>query len=99
MDVDPGKGHAGRVEVIEIGIPRDAPRPARAGLIADAVLGLVPPRPRSGTKFKSGVVVIAGGARGLTGAPTMAALAAMRTGAGYVQVAVPGSTEPTFDPS
>jgi NAD(P)H-hydrate epimerase len=27
----------------------------------------------------------------------MAALAAMRTGAGYVQVAVPRSTEPTFD--
>src|SRR5919107_734456 len=27
----------------------------------------------------------------------MATLAAMRTGAGYVQVAVPASTEPTFD--
>ena len=25
--VDPGKEHAGRVEVVEIGIPRDAPRP------------------------------------------------------------------------
>ena len=61
------------------------------------MLALVPPRPRAGTKFKSGVVVVAGGARGLTGAPTMAALAAMRTGAGYVQVAVPASTEPTFD--
>ena len=61
------------------------------------MLKLVPPRPRSGSKFKSGVVVVAGGARGLTGAPTMAALAAMRTGAGYVQVAVPASTEPTFD--
>jgi ADP-dependent NAD(P)H-hydrate dehydratase / NAD(P)H-hydrate epimerase len=94
--VDPGKEHAGRVEVVEIGIPRDAPQPARAGLIGDPVLGLVPPRLRSGTKFKSGVVVVAGGARGLTGAPTMAALAAMRTGAGYVQVAVPASTEPTF---
>jgi NAD(P)H-hydrate epimerase len=95
--VDPGKGHAGDVEVIEIGIPRGAPPPDGAGLIADAVLALVPPRPRGGTKFKSGVVVVAGGARGLTGAPTMAALAAMRTGAGYVQVAVPKSTEPTFD--
>jgi hydroxyethylthiazole kinase-like uncharacterized protein yjeF len=95
--VDPGKGHAGEVEVIEIGIPRGAPLPEDAGLISDSVLDLVPPRPRDGTKFKSGVVVVAGGARGLTGAPTMAALAAMRTGAGYVQLAVPGSTEPTFD--
>ncbi len=94
--VDPGKGHAGRVELVEIGIPRDAPRPERAGLISEAVLAQVPPRPRAGTKFKSGVVVVAGGARGLTGAPTMAALAAMRTGAGYVQVAVPQSTEHIF---
>ena len=95
--VDPGKEHAGEVEVIEIGIPRGAPLPESAGLIADSALGMVPPRQRTGTKFKSGVVVVAGGARGLTGAPTMAALAAMRTGAGYVQVAVPASTEPTFD--
>jgi hydroxyethylthiazole kinase-like uncharacterized protein yjeF len=95
--VDPGKEHAGRVEVIEIGIPRGAPPPERAGLISPRVLERVPPRPRAGTKFKSGVVVVAGGARGLTGAPTMAALAAMRTGAGYVQVAVPASTEPSFD--
>jgi NAD(P)H-hydrate epimerase len=94
--VDPGKEHAGRVEVVEIGIPRGAPAPERAGLIAERVLALVPPRPRAGTKFRSGVVVVAGGARGLTGAPTMAALAAMRTGAGYVQVAVPASTEAAF---
>ena len=32
--VDPGKEHAGRVEVVEIGIPRGAPRPERAGLIS-----------------------------------------------------------------
>jgi len=95
--VDPGKEQAGRVEVVEIGIPRGAPEPREAGLIADRALALVPDRPRSGTKFKSGVVVVAGGARGLAGAPTMAALSAMRTGAGYVQVAVPESTEPTFD--
>jgi NAD(P)H-hydrate epimerase len=95
--VDPGKEHAGHVEVVEIGIPRGAPAPERAGLIAGSALALVPPRPRSGTKFKSGVVVVAGGAKGLTGAPTMAALAAQRAGAGYVQVAVPASTEATFD--
>jgi hydroxyethylthiazole kinase-like uncharacterized protein yjeF len=87
--VEPGKSHAGRVEVVEIGIPRSAPAPRSAGLIADSVLLLVPPRRRSGNKFISGTVVIAGGARGLTGAPAMAALSAMRTGAGYVQLAVP----------
>jgi NAD(P)H-hydrate epimerase len=57
----------------------------------------VPHRPRDGTKFSSGVVVIAGGSRGLTGAPTMVALAAQRTGAGYVQVAVPASAEQALE--
>ena len=34
---------------------------------------------------------------GLTGAPAMAALAAARSGAGYVQVAVPGPVQPAVD--
>jgi NAD(P)H-hydrate epimerase len=91
--VEPGKSHSGRVEVIEIGIPRSAPAPEAAGLIAERVLLRVPSRARTGNKFRSGTVVVAGGARGLTGAPTMAALAAMRTGAGYVQLAVPEPAE------
>ena len=95
--IEPGKTHAGEVEVIDIGIPRGAPAPARIGLISERALGRVPPRERSGNKFKSGTVVVAGGARGMTGAPIMAALSAMRSGAGYVQVAVPGSVETVFD--
>jgi NAD(P)H-hydrate epimerase len=91
--VEPGKTHAGTVELVEIGIPRSAPAPSAAGLISERVLQLVPLRRRSGTKFKSGTVVVAGGAAGLTGAPAMAALAAMRTGAGYVQLAVPAPAQ------
>jgi NAD(P)H-hydrate epimerase len=97
LHVAPGKLHAGEVRVIDIGVPRGAPAPQRAGLIADRVLDLVPHRPRDGTKFKSGFVVIAGGSRGLTGAPTMVAFAAQRTGAGYVQVAVPASAEQALE--
>ena len=95
--VEPGKSHSGRVEVVEIGIPRSAPPPAAAGLISERVLSRVPPRARGGNKFKSGTVVVAGGARGLTGAPAMAALSAMRTGAGYVQLAVPEPAETVLD--
>jgi NAD(P)H-hydrate epimerase len=95
--VEPGKTHSGRVEVIEIGIPRSAPAPEAAGLISARSLELIPPRARSGNKFKSGTVVVAGGARGLTGAPTMAALSAMRTGAGYVQLVVPEPAETVID--
>ena len=71
--VEPGKGHAGGIEVVEIGIPRGAPEPSAAGLISERVLELYPRRPRSGSKFESGVVVVVGGSAGLTGAPTMTA--------------------------
>jgi NAD(P)H-hydrate epimerase len=97
LHVNPGKEHAGSVEVIEIGIPRGAPAPSAAGLIREAVLELYPRRPRSGSKFESGVVVVVGGSMGLTGAPTMAARSAQRAGAGYVQVAVPGPVQPAVD--
>jgi ADP-dependent NAD(P)H-hydrate dehydratase / NAD(P)H-hydrate epimerase len=95
--VNPGKEHAGRVEVVEIGIPRGAPAPSAAGLIGEAILHRYPRRPRSGSKFESGVVVVVGGSMGLTGAPTMAARSAQRAGAGYVQVAVPGPVQPAVD--
>jgi ADP-dependent NAD(P)H-hydrate dehydratase / NAD(P)H-hydrate epimerase len=97
LHVAPGAFHAGRVEVIEIGIPRGAPSARRAGLISERVLALFPRRTRQGTKFSSGVVVVAGGSVGLTGAPAMAALAAARAGAGYVQVAVPAPAQPAVD--
>jgi ADP-dependent NAD(P)H-hydrate dehydratase / NAD(P)H-hydrate epimerase len=97
LHVEPGKGYAGRVELVEIGIPRGAPEPGAAGLISERVLGLYPRRERSGSKFDSGVVVVVGGSMGLTGAPTMAARSAQRAGAGYVQVAVPGPVQQAVD--
>jgi NAD(P)H-hydrate epimerase len=93
LHVAPGTFHAGRVEVVEIGIPRGAPSGAGAGLISHRVLDLYPHRTRAGSKFQSGTIVIAGGAAGYTGAPCMAALGAQRTGAGYVQLAVPESAQ------
>jgi hydroxyethylthiazole kinase-like uncharacterized protein yjeF len=96
LHVNPGKGHAGIVEVVEIGIPRGAPAPSAAGLIGERVVELVPRRLPDGSKFDSGTVVVVGGGRGLTGAPTMASLSAQRSGAGYVQAAVPRSAEPVL---
>ncbi len=96
LHVAPGALYAGDVEVVAIGIPRGAPVPQTAGLISERVLDRFPRRERFGSKFDSGVVAIAGGSRGLTGAPTLAALAAARAGAGYVQVAVPESAQPAL---
>ena len=95
--IAPGKRARGELAVIDIGIPRGAPgaRPD-VGLLDDGrVLALVPGRERRATKFTSGHVVVAGGSRGLTGAPCLAAEAAMRAGAGYVTALVPASLEPS----
>ena len=97
LHVEPGRSHAGAVEVVEIGVPRGAPAPRLAGLIAERVLELYPRRRRGGSKFDSGVVLVVGGSAGLTGAPTMAARSASRAGAGYVQVAVPESAQAAID--
>jgi hydroxyethylthiazole kinase-like uncharacterized protein yjeF len=93
--IHPGKAHAGRVDVIDIGIPRGAPDVNRAavGLIGPPVLAGLPRRGASSTKFSSGHVLVAGGSRGLIGAPRMAAHAAMRAGAGYVTACVPASLQ------
>jgi len=94
--IDPGKTHAGDVHVIDIGIPRGGPAKPEIGLIDDAVLDDMPRRTAGSTKFSSGTVVVIGGSTGLTGAPTMSALAAMRSGAGYVSVAAPAELEVAF---
>jgi len=94
--INPGKAHAGTVHTIDIGIPRGAPLAAQVGLIEDRVAARLPRRDASWTKFKSGQVLVVGGSRGLTGAPTMAARASMRAGAGYVTAFVPDSLQPVL---
>lgn len=95
--VHPGKAHAGRVEVIDIGIPPGAPVTPETGLIGDTLLGRMPCRAAASTKFSSGHVVVAGGSRGLTGAACLAAEAAARAGAGYVTALVPADLEDIFE--
>jgi len=91
--IHPGKAHTGEVETIDIGIPRGEPGTATIGLIDPSVLDLLPRRGATSTKFTSGHVLVVGGSRGLTGAPQMAAQAAMRAGAGYVTACVPATLE------
>jgi hydroxyethylthiazole kinase-like uncharacterized protein yjeF len=94
--IEPGRGCAGSVRVIDIGMPSGAPVEAGAGLIVDSVLELIPRRGISSTKFSSGRVLVAGGSAGLTGAPCLAALAAARAGAGYVSACAPASLAAIF---
>ena len=89
----PGKACAGEVRTVDIGIPRGASLGARIGLTSAAVGEQLPLRAAASTKFASGQVLVAGGSRGLTGAPQMAAHASMRAGAGYVIACVPASLQ------
>jgi ADP-dependent NAD(P)H-hydrate dehydratase / NAD(P)H-hydrate epimerase len=95
--IAPGKEHTGELKVAPIGIPAGAPVEPNAGLIGQRVLALAPPRASGSTKFSSGQVLIVGGSRGLTGAVCMAAMASIRTGAGYATVAVPADLEHIFE--
>jgi NAD(P)H-hydrate epimerase len=95
--IEPGRGCAGRVHIVDIGIPDGAPVEADVGLIHDEILELIPRRGAHSTKFTSGRVLVAGGSRGLTGAPCLAALGAARAGAGYVTVAAPASLALVFE--
>ncbi|HEV7774800.1 MAG TPA: NAD(P)H-hydrate dehydratase [Conexibacter sp.] len=98
--IAPGKQHAGEATVVEIGIPADGRPPegrAGIGLIGEGVLDGLPARGAEATKFDGGSVLVCGGSLGLTGAPSMAAEAAARTGAGYVTALVPASLNLVFE--
>src|SRR6186713_2183723 len=54
----------------------------------------LPERPAEGHKGTFGRVLVVGGNEGMIGAPVLAATAALRTGSGLVQIAVPRSVLP-----
>ncbi len=56
---------------------------------------ILAPRPRDGHKGTFGKVLIVGGSVGFSGAPILAAKAALRSGSGLVRIAVPKSIQPT----
>jgi NAD(P)H-hydrate epimerase len=93
--VAPGARRVGEVRVVDIGIPRGAPEASLVGLISRRVLHLVPVRPRYAALRDT--VVVVGGGRGSTGAPAMAAEAAMRAGTCFVRAVVPASVAPFMD--
>ncbi len=99
--VGPGAFACGEVRVADIAIPPEAETGAGvtpdAGTIGPAVLHGIPSRSDLSDKFSSGVLAIAGGSTGLTGAPCLAAMAAQRTGAGYVTAYVPQSLNAIFE--
>lgn len=91
-----GLDWAGRVVVVDIGVPASEVRRGVTTFVLEAadVARHLPPRPHSAHKGTYGRLLIVAGSVGKTGAAALAARAAMRAGAGLVTVATPASQQP-----
>ncbi len=92
--VGPGRFHAGRIVVADIGLEDVEVEHRRA---TEALLELVPRRGARDTKYSAGSVLVVGGSPGMTGAAALTALAALRADAGYVALAVPEESLPVVE--
>ncbi|MGZ4431327.1 MAG: NAD(P)H-hydrate dehydratase [Gaiellales bacterium] len=86
--VSPGRLHAGPVVVADIGIPPQLESGTAVRLATLGLLGTVPAKDASSTKYSAGSVLVVGGAPGMSGAPALAGLSALRAGAGTAWAAV-----------
>lgn len=92
----PGAELAGDVEVVPIGVPEvELVRGVTTFVLEpEDVARHFPPRPRDAHKGTYGHLLIVAGSLGKTGAAALAAMAALRSGAGLVTVATPASQQP-----
>ena len=93
----PGETRAGDVVIADIGIPAEVidslEGPRIALLTRHSMRELVTPRVPESHKGDYGRVLIVAGSRGKTGAAHLAAVGALRSGAGLVTVATPASCQ------
>ncbi|GAC1444937.1 MAG: bifunctional ADP-dependent NAD(P)H-hydrate dehydratase/NAD(P)H-hydrate epimerase [Mycobacteriales bacterium] len=85
--VGAGRLHAGRVQVVDIGLGPYLDPPVLQLLDSADVAARLPLRPAGGDKYTSGVVGIVAGSTTYTGAALLATGAAIRAGAGMVRFA------------
>ena len=94
LAVAPGRFHAGEVEVADIGL---GPAETEHRLVTAEILAEVPRRSARDNKYTAGHVLVVGGSRGMTGAPALAAPAALRADVGYVTIATPAESLPVLE--
>jgi ADP-dependent NAD(P)H-hydrate dehydratase / NAD(P)H-hydrate epimerase len=86
-----GPDRCGAVEVADIGLGAGVKEVADTWLVTDAdVIAGLPRRTREAHKWQTALRVVAG-SPGMTGAAWLVSTAAMRAGAGYVRLGVPGT--------
>lgn len=89
--IDPGAGHAGVVELIDIGLQPYLPRPVATALQAADVAPLLRQPSGDSDKYRRGVLGILAGSDRFTGAAALAVGGALRGGAGMVRLVSAGS--------
>lgn len=89
----PGRQHAGKIIIADIGLPDEITSTTESGLFLErAVISpLVKSRDRRGHKGSYGHCLIVAGSTGKTGAAALAANSAVRAGSGLVTLAIPAS--------
>ena len=91
----PGAEKAGRLAIVDIGIPSAVVEESVAEMItADWVRHILPLRPLVSNKGTFGKVMVLAGSRNYVGAAWLACSGAMRVGAGLVTLAIPASLQP-----
>ena len=86
----PGANYVGEVEINEIGIPNEFDGSEMPELMTHSwAERVLPPRPLDAHKGEFGKILIIGGSKNYVGAPSLAAMGALRVGVGMVTVAVP----------
>jgi NAD(P)H-hydrate epimerase len=91
--ITPGGAFSGEVAVVPIGIPPVCESDPDVWLLtAEGVQPLLQLKGVLDHKRSVGTVLVIGGARGMTGAAFLAAMAALRSGAGLVHVAQPAGS-------
>lgn len=96
----PGSIHCGETDIYDIGIPSKAVFDANIkteALEERVVKSMLSIRPPDFHKGDAGRVYVVGGSPGLTGAPCLAGLAALRMGAGLITLVVPRSVRPVVE--
>ncbi len=94
LRVTPGAEMAGRVVVVDIGVPPAVALTPAAWLAGVGAACAVPPKGAAADKYASGAVLVIAGSPGLTGAACLTARATLRAGAGLGVVATPAAVQP-----
>ena len=89
----PGAGLCGRLEVLDIGVRAEK---GDGALLEQSDLSALPSRPANAHKGRFGRVLIIGGSVNMSGAAYFAAKAALRSGAGLVEILTPEENRPIY---